>query len=124
MRAVVASSRKRLAPARKKSRKEGEQLGEGAGMKKKLVLKSVVLEFNFCDEGGVPASSVGSRQEGASKRAKNLSLTGQRGTSVTKVSLPALAEVVIMPPLKVGLVDPIAAPVVTTDLRRFPVTFP
>ena len=93
-------------------------------MRKKLVLKSVALEFNFGDEGGVHASSTGSRQEGASKRAKILSLTGQRGTSVTKVSLRALVEVVIMPPLKVGLVDPIAAPVVTTDLRRFPVTFP
>ena len=45
-------------------------------MKKKLVLKSVVLEFDFGDEGVVPTSSAHSRQEDVSKRVRSLSPIG------------------------------------------------
>ena len=62
-RAVVASSRKRPTPMRTKGRKKGENVW----IKKKLILKSTVLELNFGNKGAIPTSLACSRQEGAPK---------------------------------------------------------
>ena len=66
------SSRKRPASAikRAKERNEEKQPQIDARMKKKLVLKPVVLEFDFGDEWAVSTSSAGSRKEGALKWAR------------------------------------------------------
>ena len=57
----------------------GMDPNKDVGIKKKLVLKSVVIEFHFDNEGVMFASSAGSRQEGASKLARRLSPVGKGG---------------------------------------------
>ena len=52
--AQMLSSLKRLALVKKKIRKEGKQLEEEAAMRKKLILKPAILDFDFGDEGEVP----------------------------------------------------------------------
>ena len=77
-------------------------------MKKKLVLKPVVLEFEFDDEGVIPTSSVDSRQEGAPKRVRRLSLTGEGVMFVAGFSPPASVEVVLVPPVGHGPTSPVS----------------
>ena len=55
------SSRKRPAPVKKKVRNEAKQPEVDTRMKKILVLKPVVLDFDFGNEGGVHAASAESR---------------------------------------------------------------
>ena len=106
-RAVGVISHKRPAPMikRAKGREEEDQPHTGVGMKKKLVFKPVVLDFDFGYEGVVPASSTGSRQAGALKWVRCQSPFGEGPPTdafVAEVSLPALVEVVPPPALGRG----------------------
>ena len=66
-------------------------------MKKKLVLKPAVLEFNFSDEGAIPASLVDSRQEGAPKRVRRQISVSEVVVFMAKVSPPVPTQAVLVP---------------------------
>ena len=83
-------------------------------MRKKLVMKTVVLDFDFDDEGGVPAVSARSRQEGTSKRARHISPVGEGGTSMAEVSPSAPMDDVPVPAIGRGSNGPSTPPSATT----------
>ena len=115
-RVALASSRKRPTPVKKKVRKDEKRLEVDRGMRKKLVLKPIIIDFDFDNEGRVLVSSAGSRQEGASKRVRHLIPTVGGGgvVSMAKVSPSVPVDAVPMFVVRQGSAGPSAPSGVTT----------